>query len=150
MYTNMNATTPNTENRIESHLKFVGFFYIHSAVRVCQHSRSQRELENQPEEAKKGGGLIYTGTALEADTEAIATMAGEIAAGNIDTDLLSDTDEEEGEEEPIRGQMRFYRRTGHKMAAIQPNELNAVKIAVAAAILAAGGNPSLITAIPTG
>ena len=111
---------------------------------------TRRNYVPQEEEGKKGGGMIYTGTVQEVDTEAIAAMAKEIAAGNIDTDLPSDTDDEDAEEEPTRGQMRFYRRTGHRMAAIQKKELKAVRKAVAEVISAAGGNPSLITATPTG
>jgi len=97
----------------------------------------------EQEHGQKGGGLLDAEEDDEADEEEIEKLAAGIADGTVDADT-AETEVEEAQAE--RGQMRFYKKTGDKMANIKNSEILAVRQEVAKVIAKAGGNPALLSA----
>ncbi|KAK3263544.1 hypothetical protein CYMTET_27657 [Cymbomonas tetramitiformis] len=82
----------------------------------------------------------------EADEDAVQELAKAMAEGELNAEI--DLDEPGRNIEVRRGQMRFFRKTGLKMAGLKDVEINGVLEAVKETVRKTGGNPALITASP--
>ncbi|KAK3234383.1 hypothetical protein CYMTET_55325 [Cymbomonas tetramitiformis] len=100
-------------------------------------------LEHVTQEGVKGGGTFLAGKTNLADEDGLKRLAEAFKSGELTNEIdMNDLLTEPAE---LRGQMRFFRKTGRRMMGITDKEMEAVKKAVKETTQKAGGNPSLIT-----
>ncbi|KAK3267666.1 hypothetical protein CYMTET_23794 [Cymbomonas tetramitiformis] len=116
--------------------------YAHS--RAPGHPEEEGEGALGGQDGVKGGGTFLAWKTNLADEDAVKRLSEAFKSGEMTNEI--DMNDLLTEPVELRGQMRFFRKTGRRMMGITDKEIESVKKAVKETIQGAGGNPSLITA----